>query len=118
MTTTTLRRRAGQRISAALWGLLVIGAGSLMIAALSGYEVDIQLAFIVLLAAVGGWMLLSAAVSGIGRQKEVARATTPTVEEPASTESAPHPSNEATDAHADSPGDAHEAPHAQTPGRA
>lgn len=80
-TATTLRRRAGQRISAAVWGLLVIGSGALMAAALSGYEIDLQLGAIIVLASVGGWLLLSAAVSGIGRRKEIARATAPTEEE-------------------------------------
>jgi hypothetical protein len=82
-TATTLRRRAGQRISAAVWGLLVMGSGALMIAALSGYDIDLQLIAIIVLTAIGGWMLLSAAVSGLGRRKEIARATAPTVEEPA-----------------------------------
>ncbi|GIG54752.1 hypothetical protein [Demequina activiva] len=82
-TALTLRRRAGQRISAAVWGLLVMGSGALMIAALSGYDIDLQLGAIIVLAAVGGWLLLSAAVSGLGRRKEIARATAPTVEEAA-----------------------------------
>ncbi|WP_144276217.1 hypothetical protein [Demequina sp. NBRC 110053] len=81
MTTAAPRRRAGRRISAALWGLLVIGAGILSIVAYSGYEIDLELAAIILLAAVGGWMLLSAAVSGLGRKREAAAATAPVVEE-------------------------------------
>lgn len=81
--TAKLRRRAGQRISSALWALLVMGAGALMIATLSGYDIDMQLILIIVLGALGVWLLLSAAVSGIGRQKQVARATAPVVEEPA-----------------------------------
>ncbi|MFN3866444.1 MAG: hypothetical protein ACK4MD_06990 [Demequina sp.] len=76
-----IRRRAGQRISSALWGLLVMGVGALTIAAYSGYEIDLELAAIIVLAAIGGWLLVSAAVSGIGRKREIARATAPTVEE-------------------------------------
>lgn len=78
---TNPRRRAGQRISSALWGLLVAGVGGLLIASYSGYEIDLELAAIIVLAAIGGWLLLSAAVSGIGRQREISRATAPTVEE-------------------------------------
>ncbi|WP_084105024.1 hypothetical protein [Demequina sp. NBRC 110056] len=81
MTTAAPRRRAGQRLSAALWALLVIGAGALSIVAYSGAEIDLELAAIILLAAVGGWMLLSAALSGLGRKREIAAATAPTVEE-------------------------------------
>ena len=81
MTITNPRRRAGQRISSALWGLLVAGVGALLIASYSGYEIDLELAAIIVLAAIGGWLLLSAAVSGIGRQREISRATAPTVEE-------------------------------------
>lgn len=83
---STLRRRPGQRISGALWGLVVVGAGVLMIVSFSGHDVDLELAGILLLAAVGTWLLLSAAVAGIGRSRQVAKATEPTVEEPAFTE--------------------------------
>jgi len=76
-----VRRPAGRRISGALWGLLVTGAGVLLIASLSGFELDFELAAILVLAALGGWLLLSAAVSGIGRKREIAYATSPTVEE-------------------------------------
>ncbi|WP_062131721.1 hypothetical protein [Demequina aestuarii] len=79
--TAAIRRRAGQRISSALWGLLVTGVGGLLIASYSGYEIDLELAAIIVLAAIGGWLLVSAAVSGIGRQREISRATAPTVEE-------------------------------------
>lgn len=95
MTIANPRRRAGQRVSSAVWGLLVAGAGGLMIAAFSGYEIDLELAAIIVLGAVGAWLLLSAAVSGIGRKREVARATAPTVEERVVPPSAP--SDRATD---------------------
>lgn len=81
MTIANPRRRAGQRISSAVWGLLVSGVGVLMIASYSGYEIDLELAAIIVLGAVGAWLLLSAAVSGIGRKREISRATAPTVEE-------------------------------------
>ena len=81
--TAKLRHRAGRRVTSALWGLFVMGAGGLMIAGLSGFWIDFQLATIVVLSALGVWLLLTAAVSGIGRHKDVARATAPVVEEPA-----------------------------------
>ncbi|WP_061960898.1 hypothetical protein [Demequina flava] len=81
MITTAPRRRAGQRISSALWGVLVIGAGVLMVVSFSGHEVDLELLAIILLAALGGWMLLSAALSGLGRKREIRSATAPVEEE-------------------------------------
>ncbi|MFV0634348.1 hypothetical protein [Demequina sp.] len=82
MITTDIRRGAGQRVSAAVWGLLVIGAGVTSMLAYSGYEIDLELAAIILLASVGGWLLLTSAISGLGRRREVAAATAPVVEEP------------------------------------
>ncbi len=81
ITTATPRRRAGQRIASALWGLLVIGAGVTMAVAFSGYDIDLELAAIIALTAVGGWLVLSAALSSIGRSREVRAATAPVVEE-------------------------------------
>ncbi|MDE0572503.1 hypothetical protein ON058_03645 [Demequina sp. B12] len=81
ITTTTPRRRIGQRLSSALWGLLVMGAGALMIVSFSGYDVDLELLAIILLGSLGGWLILSAALSGLGRSREVKRATAPVVEE-------------------------------------
>ncbi|WP_062069838.1 hypothetical protein [Demequina sediminicola] len=85
-TATTMgrpRRRIGQRISSALWGLVVMTAGAVMALSLSGYEIDFELAIIIGLAVFGTWMLLSAAVSGLGRKRETRQATAPVVEEPA-----------------------------------
>src|SRR5690554_5633174 len=66
-----------------------MGAGGLMIATLSGYDIDLQLIAIIVLGALGAWLLLSAALSGLGRQKQVAQATAPVVEEPATPPSKP-----------------------------
>ncbi|WP_062076864.1 hypothetical protein [Demequina globuliformis] len=82
ITTTAPRRRAGQRLSSAIWGLLVIGSGALMILTFSGYAVDLELLGIILLASLGGWLMLSAALSGLGRKREIREATAPVVEEP------------------------------------
>ena len=48
----------------ALWGLIVAATGALMLASFSGYTIDLELALIVALSAVGLWLLLSAALSG------------------------------------------------------
>jgi len=60
---TTLRLRAADRITGALWGIIIATAGALLIAALSGYEIDLELAGIIALSALGGWLLLSALLS-------------------------------------------------------
>ncbi|WP_084102261.1 hypothetical protein [Demequina sp. NBRC 110051] len=91
ITTATPRRRAGQRIASALWGLLVIGAGVTMAVAFSGYEIDLELAAIIALTAVGGWLILSAALSSIGRSREVRAATAPVAEDTYSAPSEPTP---------------------------
>src|SRR5690554_3099155 len=75
-----------------------MGAGGLMIATLSGYDIDLQLIAIIVLGALGAWLLLSAAVSGLGRKKQVAQATAPVVEEPASADRATAKAEAATPA--------------------
>ncbi len=82
ITTATPRRRAGQRVASALWALLVIGAGVMMAVAFSGTSIDLELTAIIALGAVGGWLVLSAALSSMGRSREVRAATAPVVEEP------------------------------------
>ncbi|WP_084077212.1 hypothetical protein [Demequina sp. NBRC 110057] len=89
ITTAPVRRRAGQRIASALWALLVIGAGIMMAVAFSGTAIDLELAAIIALGAVGGWLVLSAVLSGIGRSKEIREATAPVVEEPLEEPAAP-----------------------------
>lgn len=61
---TTIRRRAADRVTGALWGALVAGVGALMIATFSGYEIDLELAGIIALVALGGWLVMSALLSG------------------------------------------------------
>lgn len=87
--TLTTRRRLGQRLSTVLWGVLVIGTGMLMIASFSGHDIDLELAAILLLAGIGGWLLISAALSGLGRRRQVAAATAPVTEEPLTPETEP-----------------------------
>ena len=66
---TTIRRRPTERVTSALWGALVAGVGALMIATFSGYEVDLELAGIIALVALGGWLVLSAVLSGKPRER-------------------------------------------------
>ncbi|PKQ25624.1 MAG: hypothetical protein CVT64_09395 [Actinobacteria bacterium HGW-Actinobacteria-4] len=82
---TTIRRRPADRVTGALWGALVAGVGSLMIATFSGYTIDLELAGIVALAALGGWLVMSAVMSGKPRERAVfapAPVDIPAVREP------------------------------------
>jgi hypothetical protein len=66
---TTIRRHASDRITGALWGALVTSVGVLMIATFSGYTVDLELTGIIALVALGGWLVLSAVLSGKPRER-------------------------------------------------
>lgn len=67
-----LRRPSAGRFSGALWGLLITGSGTLMIASFSGVDVDADLALIIGLSAIGLWLLLSALfASGIKSRRGV-----------------------------------------------
>lgn len=66
---TITRRRPTERVTSALWGALVAGVGALMIATFSGYEVDLELAGIIALVALGGWLVLSAVLSSKPRER-------------------------------------------------
>ncbi|MDN4474997.1 hypothetical protein QQX09_03895 [Demequina sp. SYSU T00192] len=54
------RRGATERITGLIWGAIVTAAGACLIAALSGYAIDLELVAIVALVALGGWLLFSA----------------------------------------------------------
>jgi len=58
-------RNVAQRITTLLWGLLITGFGGVVIADLSGYSFDVELAGIIALALLGGWILVSALVAMI-----------------------------------------------------
>lgn len=49
-----------ERVTGVLWGAIVAAGGGFLIAALSGYDVDLELIAIVALVALGGWLLASA----------------------------------------------------------
>ena len=63
------RLRASSRITGALWGAIVAATGATTIAVFSGAEIDLELLVIVMLAAVGAWLLLSALATGFRRHK-------------------------------------------------
>ena len=58
-------RNVAQRVTTMLWGLLIVGFGGVVIADLSGYSFDVELAGIIALALLGGWILVSALVAMI-----------------------------------------------------
>ncbi|NYI40696.1 hypothetical protein [Demequina lutea] len=58
------RRRPAHRLTSALIGAIVAAVGVLTIALLSGRELDTELIAIIALAAVGGWLLITALISG------------------------------------------------------
>ncbi|WP_062463205.1 hypothetical protein [Demequina soli] len=74
------RRGAAERVTGLIWGGIVTAGGAFAIAALSGYDVDLQLLAIVALAVLGGWLLASA-VAAASRQSRKERAAF-TVSEP------------------------------------
>lgn len=65
---STMRLNVSQRFTGALWGAIVTATGAVGIALYSGQKIDIELLGIGVLAAIGGWLLLSAIVSAISRR--------------------------------------------------
>lgn len=107
-TQVTPRRGTAERITGAIWGVIVTAVGAFLIAALSGYEVDIELIAIVALAALGGWLLVSAIAAGTRQSRReraaVGAAAPPESREPASRPASPTES--AADAAPEDPKDA------------
>ncbi len=65
------RKPVSERVTGVIWAAIVVTGGAFLIAALSGYDVDLELVTIVALVALGGWLLLSAiAVTTRGRRRE------------------------------------------------
>ncbi|WP_062467003.1 hypothetical protein [Demequina maris] len=54
------RRGATERITGIIWGAIVTAAGACLIAALSGYAIDLEFVAILALVGLGGWLLFSA----------------------------------------------------------
>jgi hypothetical protein len=59
-----IRRRPAQRLTSVLVGAIVTALGAITIAVLSGNSIDVELVWIIGLAAVGGWLLLTALLAG------------------------------------------------------
>ena len=57
------RRRLVQRLTSASVGATITALAGLAIAALSGADLDVELVLIIGLAAMGGWLLLTAALT-------------------------------------------------------
>lgn len=57
------RRRLVQRLTSAAVGATITALAALAIAALSGANLDVELVFIIGLAAMGAWLLLTAALT-------------------------------------------------------
>ncbi len=55
-----LRKSWTERITGVIWGSIVTAGGGFLIAALSGYDIDLELIAIIALVALGGWLLASA----------------------------------------------------------
>jgi predicted lipid-binding transport protein (Tim44 family) len=90
-----------------LWGALVVGVGALMISTFSGVDVDVELAGIITLLVIGGWLLASALISNRSRNTDPAF-THPTAEPHATSDvrDEPHPLDTPTSQAADPVADA------------
>lgn len=74
------RRGLAERVTGAIWGIIVTAVGAFLIAALSGYDVDLELIAIVSLVALGGWLLFSAIAAATRqsrREREAVAAAAP-----------------------------------------
>ncbi|MBC7299168.1 MAG: hypothetical protein H5T82_09770 [Demequina sp.] len=60
-----IRRRPVQRLTSMLVGATIAALGAITIAVLSGKSIDVELVWIIGLAAVGGWLLLTAVIAGM-----------------------------------------------------
>ena len=65
-----IRRRPVQRLTSLLIGAIITALGAITIAVLSGKSIDAELVWIVGLAAVGSWLLLTAIMAGIRSNEE------------------------------------------------
>ncbi len=66
-----IRRRPVQRLTSLLIGAIITALGAITIAVLSGKSIDVELVWIIGLAAVGGWLLLTAIMAGMRRDDAV-----------------------------------------------
>ncbi len=66
-----IRRRPVQRLTSLLIGAIITALGAITIAVLSGKSIDVELVWIIGLAAVGGWLLLTAIMAGLRRDDAI-----------------------------------------------
>ncbi len=59
------RRRPVQRLTSMLIGAIITALGAITIAVLSGKSIDVELVWIIGLAAVGAWLLMTAIMAGL-----------------------------------------------------
>lgn len=59
------RRRPVQRLTSLLIGAIITALGAITIAVLSGKSIDVELVWSIGLAAVGGWLLLTAIMASM-----------------------------------------------------
>jgi len=67
---TELRLSPMQRVTGALWGLIVTGSAVTAMYALSGHEVNLTNVIIVALFVLGGWLVISALASVRPRKRQ------------------------------------------------
>jgi hypothetical protein len=97
-----IRRRPAHRLTSALIGAIIAALGVLTMALLSGRDLDTELIAIVALAAVGGWLLITALLAGRRpRSGQWAAQAEPSVYAGSGTASAPASVVDDHDAHAD-----------------
>ena len=60
-----IRLRPVRRLTSLLIGAIIAALGAITIAVLSGKSIDVELVGIIGLAAVGGWLLLTAIMAGM-----------------------------------------------------
>ncbi len=63
----TPRLRYPERITGALWGLIIAAVAGLALAALSGLAIDLEVFAIGALVVLGGWLLISALLAAVKR---------------------------------------------------
>lgn len=75
------RRRPVQRLTSMLIGAIITALGAITIAVLSGRTIDVELVWIIGLAAVGSWLMLTAVMAGVRGDdaRELAMPPTPSV---------------------------------------
>jgi len=72
-----IRRRLVQRLTSAVIGATICALAGIAIAALSGADLDLELVLIIGLAALGGWLLLTAALTPVRRDRKSDASSTP-----------------------------------------